>query len=185
MELTGPAMVARDVLRAIGTALVSKPSEFDALVEMHGRTATVFVIRAAVEDRGQMIGRDGRMFMALQEVVRAIGELGHHQVSISEVMAPTRVCLIRRRNNPPFNANWPKKDTQLLAGVVCSAMFGEPVEVSLVEGSKTACLSISGNNIIGHRRSDDVMEAIRTIFHAVGIAHGCKLVVDFSPKGTE
>lgn len=185
MDLSGPASSARDILRAVCTALVANPSEFDVLTVMHGKTATIFAIRAAAEDRGQLIGRDGRMFTALQKIAAAAGDIDAHQVSLSEVLAPARVALPRRRSNPPFNPSWPKQSALLLAGAICSAVFKERVETELLEGGRTACLRIKGAKMFSHRRAEDLMSAVRTVFHAIGIAHGCKLVVDFSPTESE
>lgn len=169
---------AREVLIAIGNALVSDASAFRVEVDFSGLRATVLSIRCAGQDRGRLIGRDGRMFKSLLHIVQAIGETKGHQIEISEVKNPPIPALSPRLPQPVYRDDWPERDIVGLARIVCSAAFGAPADIQCHRLPRGACLSV---RVAPSPRvqAEQLKEAIRTVFRAVGINHGCKLVVDF------
>lgn len=173
------AIVARDVLQAIGSALVSDQKSFAVETDMEGSSATVFALRCAAKDRGQLIGRGGKMFRALLVVVAAIGRPKGEQLSISEVRRSDRPAVPFIKPNPEHNPDWPRDSVKWLAEAVCSRVFNCKAKATIRDLPRGGCVEV-GLPIGLHCTSDEVA-AIRTIFAAVGTNHGCSLIIDFKP----
>jgi predicted RNA-binding protein YlqC (UPF0109 family) len=176
------AILARDVLQAIGSALVSDTSSFGVETELSGESVTVFALRCAAQDRGQLIGRGGKMFRALLDIVAAIGLPKGEQLSISEVRKPERPQLSKPTGEIPFNPKWPRESVEWLAQIVSSAAFSAEAEIQIREMPRGGCVTVLLP--VTHRPElhTELMSAIRTVFAAIGTNHGCSLIIDFSFK---
>lgn len=175
------ARLARDVLQAIGSAIVSDTKSFAVETDMEGSSATVFALRCSAKDKGQLIGRGGKMFQSLLVIVAAIGVVRGEQLSISEVRKPDRPAILSRRPEPAFNPDWPKDSVKWLAEAVCSAVFNCKAAASIRDLPRGGCVDIDlPEHKAGYLHSySDEMTAIRTVFAAIGTNHGCSLVIDF------
>lgn len=175
------ARLARDVLQAIGSAIVSDTKSFSVETDMEGSSATVFALSCAPRDQGQLIGRDGRMFKALLVIVAAIGAARGEQLHISGVRKPEQPTGSIRRPKPKFNPDWPRDSVKWLAEAVCSAVFDCRAKASIRDLPRGGCVDIDLPEHKGgylHSHSDE-MAAIRTVFASIGTNHGCSLIIDF------
>jgi predicted RNA-binding protein YlqC (UPF0109 family) len=175
------AILARDVLQAIGSCLVSDRESFRVETDLEGASITVFSLHCAAKDKGHLIGKGGRMFRALLVIVKAIGVVRGEQLSISEVHAPGSAVTLPK-SKPPFNPDWPREAVKWLAEAICSAVFDCPVSASIREMDKGGCVTVE---LASHRKhliqsSPDRLESIRTVFTSIGINHGCSLLIDFT-----
>lgn len=172
------AILARDVLQAIGSSLVSDRSSFAVETDMEGASTTVFALRCAPKDKGQLIGRGGKMFRALRTITAAVGAPKGEQLSISDVRNTSKVSVALPRSNPEFDPNWPRDSVKWLAEAVCSSVFNCKTVASVRDLPRGGCIEIELQKQPTTNISDQIA-AIRTVFQAVGTNHGCSLVMDF------
>jgi predicted RNA-binding protein YlqC (UPF0109 family) len=175
------ALLARDVLQAVCAALLADRNSLAVETDMEGLSATVFALRCAPRDKGQLIGRHGKMFGSLLVIVSAIGAVRGEQLSISEVRPTSGPSISIRKADPKFDPNWPKDSVKWLAEAVCSAVFNCKAQASIRPLPRGGCVEIDLPEHKGgylHTYSDE-MAAIRTVFAAIGTNHGCSLIIDF------
>lgn len=171
------AALARDVLQAIGSSLVSDTKSFAVETEMEGDSVTVFALRCAANDKGQLVGQGGKMFRALLSITAAIGSTKGEQLSISEVRRPYRPAVSTPRNKPVYDPDWPRASVQWLASAVCSAVFSAKAKAEINPMPRGGVVLITLDRVV--RMDPTLLAAIRTVFRAIGINHGCELLIDF------
>ena len=71
----------KDILEAIITSLVDNKEAVE-ITEVNGEKSIVFEVKAAKEDMGKIIGRQGRLAKSIRTLMKAIATKEQKRVSI-------------------------------------------------------------------------------------------------------
>lgn len=74
----------KELLTQIAKALVDSPNEVD-VKEVTGEKAIILEIKTSPQDRGKIIGRDGRIIKAIRIIMGSIGSKSQRKINVELV----------------------------------------------------------------------------------------------------
>lgn len=76
----------KDLVEYIVKALVDKPDQVE-IMEASGETVTIIEVKAAPEDVGKVIGREGRIANSIRTIVKAAAAKQQKKVTVEIITA--------------------------------------------------------------------------------------------------
>lgn len=163
------------IFTALADALFGEPKGFN-LREREFQGTTILVVDVKRAFYGRIIGSGGRVIQAFQIVLglagRKAGKAHALQViEIDKTDKPERLPFVP-------NLNWQSEWIELLAGNVAGAMFNVSIFRAVDTDDGKTILEIETADKLPLPQAK-IAEALSTIFHAIGKAHGREVNVSF------
>ena len=169
---------AVETLKLVCTALCNQPDQLGIVVEYSGESASCIAIRCSSSDRGRLIGSKGEHFRALRTITAAIGATRRHEVKLREVLPAPGPAIQRRLPPYRFNPKWPQASVMSVLRYTCEAIFNCECEVLVQQLATSAILLVYPSKVPSLELHGLVLEPVGKIFAAIGLSHGCELLVD-------
>lgn len=174
------------IIRSIYDRLLIHPEKIQIECGKQGPAQIDFLAQGHATDQGLMIGTAGNNIRALQKILEYVGRRAGMKIRLKILEAYTGTKQVQ--NRPPFDPEWEAQDkhqpfAELLTDI-SAAIYGVPLEV--MSGHKLIKEEPSTEFTLDVREMPlDLKDALNTIFHAIGRAHGRNIVVKTRSEETD
>jgi predicted RNA-binding protein YlqC (UPF0109 family) len=175
---------AQQLARLIFGGLIAYPEDLEVFVDFNGGNLTEMSIRVNAADRPRVLGKHGKHFKAVKEILALAGARAGRQVILTEMREPVKG---QQEAFPPFkhDPDWPKAAVLNILRTTGEAIFREAFDIEETERDGRCRVVLKLSDAEPGEAVRAATQCLPAVFPSIGMTQGCILSLDLQWGGVQ